>query len=405
MAYRDDIIALSPDHFWRLDGVLTADVGGLTVTNSGFSLTASPTCEDSVNAAQCNAVGDRLAVASDAAIDGALSQKMVAGWIRLSAIQLPPKSIYREGTVGNQFNLVMWAGNVLMLDIVNGATVLQAFSDRVFRPGRNYHVAAIFEGDAAGNKFSLYVDGIEQSVKLPGSGLPGFASIGSRSAAEWGDPSGSTEVGANTVLLNGAVNCNYGFWATFSGANVPTAEAEIRATLFEKGAIPEVTITDQAGLDALADTVRSDSPLAIRVDVAGSITLTADNVTFDPLASIHVQYTGTGTLTWVNTNGADASIGSTPGGGTIDFITPSVITVEPLVADSEVRIYDSATGTEVAGIESSGLLFQSSISVNSVDVVVHKEDYVYIRVDNVDMSLGDVSLPIEQVFDRNYENP
>ncbi len=403
MAYRDDITALGADHLWRFDGDLNDSVGTTNGTNTGFSLTAGPCCEDATNAAQCNTTADRVAIPTAPNVDGALTRKVIAGWLRMSAVQLPPKSIYREGAAGNQFNLTMWAGNTLMLDIVNGSTVLQVYSDKILQPGRNYHICAVFEGSGFGNKFALYIDGVEQQVTNPSSAVSGFATLGARTAGEWGDPSGATEVGNATVLLNGPVNANYNFWAAW-GADTLT-DTEIREELFEKGALPDVTITNQAGLDALADTVRGDAPLAIRVDVAGSLTLTADNVTFDPDASIHVQYTGTGTLTWINTNGANASIGSTPNGGTINFITPSVLTVAPLIANTEVRVYESGTTTEVAGVESSGTSFQNSISVNSVDVVVHKEDYVYIRVNNVDMTGGDVSLPIEQIFDRNYENP
>jgi len=45
--------------------------------------------------------------------------------------------------------------------------------------------------------------------------------------------------------------------------------------------------------------------------------LNADNIAFNSFASIHVQYTGTDTLTWTNSNSSNASIGSTPNRGTI----------------------------------------------------------------------------------------
>lgn len=66
----------------------------------------------------------------------------------------------------------------------------------------------------------------------------------------------------------------------------------------------------------------------------------ADNITFDPLSSIHVQYTGTGTLTWVNDNGADASIGSTPNGGTLIIADRQTLTV---------TVKDAATSAVVVG--------------------------------------------------------
>ena len=201
------------------------------------------------------------------------------------------------------------------------------------------------------------------------------------------------------------INGRYSNWATFSGANAALTDAEVREELFEKGAIPDITVTNQTQLDAIASSVRPNVPLAIRVDVAGSISLTADNITFDPLCSIHVQYTGSGTLTWINNNGSDASIGSTTGGGIINFVNPATLTLSPLVANSEVRIYEAGTTNEVAGIENSGTSFVTSVNVSAVDVVIHSLDYQYVRVTNVDMSQGNVSLPISQILDRQYENP
>ena len=329
MAYRDDINALNPDHLWVLDPALTDSVGSLTITNTGCSTSGAQICEDITTSLQSNGTGDRLSIATSSDVDGALDRKAVCGWFRTTAIQLPPKSVYREGTTGNQFNLVLWAGNNLMLDVVNGSTVVQAFADQVCAVNRAYHLFARVEGTGFGNKVELYVDGIKQSITSPANGQLGAATLGARTAAQWSDPSGATEVGNTTVLLNGLVNGEYAMWATWSGANAQLTDTEIREVLFEKGAVASQTISSdteanmQTALDAFADTVRPDEPLNIRVEAlsgGGDLTLNADNITHDPKASIHVQYMGTDTLTWVNENGSNASIGSTPNGGTINFV-------------------------------------------------------------------------------------
>ena len=148
-----------------------------------------------------------------------------------------------------------------------------------------------------------------------------------------------------------------------------------------------MTITNQSGLDALADTLRADAPCCIRVTGDGIINLTADNITFSPLASIHVQYTGTGILNWTNTNGANASIGSTTAGGTINFINPATLTIAGLISGSEVRIYDNEIAnygnndTELDGIESNvGITFDFSHSgsANTIVIQVMKSGYVEI---------------------------
>lgn len=396
MAYRDDILALSPDHLWRFDGDALDSAGSLNATTVGTG-SGTAACEDATNAVQTNGTGDRVTIPTSTDVDGALATKIVCGWIRLSAIQLPPKSIYREGTTSNQFCFVLWAGNNVMLDVVNGATVAQAIGDRVLTPGRDYHLTGFVEGTGGADVVTLYIDGLPQSR----AGTLGAATLGARTAGEWGDPSGATEVGNATVLLNSPVNGNYNFWATFSSALTDT---QIREELFEKGAIPDVTITNQAGLDALADTLRPDAPLCIRVDVSGDLTLTADNVTFDPLASIHVQYTGTGTLTWVNNNGSDASIGSTPNGGTLNIVTPATLSVTGLEAGSEVRFYEAGTTTELAGIESTSGTFSSSVQASSVDVRILALGFQNKSIDAVDMTGGDVSLVAGQLIDRQYGN-
>ena len=130
----------------------------------------------------------------------------------------------------------------------------------------------------------------------------------------------------------------------------------------------------------------------------------ADNVTHDPLASVHIQWMGTGTLTYVNTNGSDASIFSTPNGGTVTIVNPAVLTVSPLVPDTEVRVYDAETLTELGSIENSGTSFSLSIQSPSINVVIHNVAYKYIRVNSIDMTSGDVDLPVNQIYDRNYEN-
>jgi len=79
------------------------------------------------------------------------------------------------------------------------------------------------------------------------------------------------------------------------------------------------------------------------------------------------------------------------------------LSITDLVTDSEVRVYESGTLTEVSGVENSGTSFTTSVNVSPVDIVVHHVEYEHLRLSNVDTS-SDTSIPIQQRFDRGYNN-
>lgn len=111
------------------------------------------------------------------------------------------------------------------------------------------------------------------------------------------------------------------------------------------------------------------------------------------------------------------------GAGSVSFMTsddgttyaPPVqytFTITGLEPNSEVRIFtDDADRTELAGTESSSTSFSYNYQYKGVDtqiyVVVHNIDFEYIRIDGSDIALSDAnqSIPVQQQFDRNYENP
>jgi len=315
MAYSADIDALSPDHRWSFDGVYTDSIGSANGTNSGMAISGVPICEDVSNRVQSNSIADRVTLATSTDIEGALSQKGFGGWFRVSAINQPPTRIYGEGDATTSFAMLLGFGNNVTFEIDSNDFTLQIFGDIPLENNRAYHLWMGFDGNGGTDEFRAYVDGVKQLDSADTS--LGVASLGARTVGEFGDPVGTVAMGGVALVIIAPINGNYSQWASWSGVNAMLTDNEIRQELFEKGALADVAITNQSGLDVLAGTIRSNAPLCIRVDVVGDITLTADNVTFDPLSSIHVQYNGTGTLTWVNTNGSNASISSSIGGGSV----------------------------------------------------------------------------------------
>jgi len=404
MAYSDDIDALSPDHRWAFNGSSGTDsVGSATATMTG-TVAATAISEDVSNSAQTNAIaGDRMSLGSITTIgNSAHSRKSIGGWFQISKVDAHPARIYGEGDADPTFQFIMAMGNNLMLETVDGGTSVQVYG-LALAVDRPYHIYGELQGDGYNDTLRLYVDGVLQESIAFGS-----TTLTTRGLAEFADPAGTVGVGGDIVLLQAPVNGSYNQWASWANKTLPTT-TEIREELFEKGALPDVTITNQAGLDALADTVRGNTPLSILVNVAGNISLSADNVTFDPLCSIHVQYNGTGTLTWTNTNGANASIGSTTSTGSIVFVNPATLTINGVINGAEVRIYDNETAddgsmnTELDGIESNtgtSFVFSHSGATNDIMIQMMADGYEEV-IENFSLIASDQTLTLFPVVETN----
>ena len=84
--------------------------------------------------------------------------------------------------------------------------------------------------------------------------------------------------------------------------------------------------------------------------------------------------------------------------------TVTTLTLTGLQTNSEVRVYDAGTTTEIAGVENSSTSFSANIEASSVDIVIHSLGYEYQKIEGADTSVN-LTLPIQQRVDRNYNNP
>lgn len=89
----------------------------------------------------------------------------------------------------------------------------------------------------------------------------------------------------------------------------------------------------------------------------------------------------------------------------LDTIT---LEITGLKNPTEIRVFNAGTTTEVAGQESvtSGT-FSAAIDAGSypaVDISILSLGYQNIRLLNIDVSTGDVSIPVQQQIDRQYAN-
>lgn len=351
--YSTEVAALNPDHSYSFDGNANDGTGSANGTNTGGIFTDSAIAEDATNCLTTNGLTDRVTLPTTTTINNsAQTQKAVCGFYETTAFQAPPSLIYGEGDNLTNFQIPFGFGNNVMFEVTeptNFSEGLQVYGPALV-PNRVYHLCAIFLGNANGNEVKFFVDGVEQTLADPVDRQPDTADLNSRGVGIFGDPSGTVGIGGSTVLQQAARNGRYQHWYIWDGSDADLTDTEIRETLFELGALPGATISTgtqsamQTSLDALADTLRDNEPLNIRVEEVtgdGDVSLDADNITHNALASVHVQYLGSGTLTWRNTNGSDASIGATPNGGTIVFALPVNLTITCRDASTNAVIQDA----------------------------------------------------------------
>lgn len=120
-------------------------------------------------------------------------------------------------------------------------------------------------------------------------------------------------------------------------------------------------------------------------------------------ANAAINFTATSGTVTVNYSGGNLPTFQTAG-VSVTFQASSSLTLTGLQPNTEVRIYQAGTTTEVAGVENSGTSEVFSISVSSVDIVIHSLGFIYQRLEAVATST-DRSIPIQQQEDRQFENP
>lgn len=129
---------------------------------------------------------------------------------------------------------------------------------------------------------------------------------------------------------------------------------------------------------------------------------------------INFSQTSAGDLLIQATNGTNASTATSGNASSTVTIENSVtLTLTDIVVDSEVRIYKSnPTGTfptELAGTEAEDDgIFEYTYNFTGnfdADIVVLNTGYVYFRQNDNTLTATANTIKINQVFDRNYDNP
>ena len=164
------------------------------------------------------------------------------------------------------------------------------------------------------------------------------------------------------------------------------------------------TITSQADLDKFANCTFTNNNTVFNIDVAGDLSLTADNITFTG-NTYDVNYTGTGTVTWTNSNGSNAST-ETSATGTVNFVDPGTgIEFTGLEDGSQVKVYETGTTTKkhTTASSSGGTVdWDTTGDQGTVDYEIHNPGYIPIRVTGVAVNTSKLSVGIVQQLDPIY---
>lgn len=394
-----DIITNTPTHYLPFHSDYVALLGGQNAATREGSPTFQTAIKLTRGAVGCLEFDGTTDAANQSDNDDinlqAKTVRQLMIWIRLTQVQDAPSIIYEEGGGVNNWCFFIGAGNTLVAQLADTSDDnVHCFSDFALEPNRTYCILMNFDysqANPADRLQRLYIDGVEQTASF-GNPLTATDLDGHSGDISHGHSESTLEVFGTDVNFPCAITLYYSDWVSWTSI---TPESEIRELLFEQGAIPDLTISSdteanmQTALNALADTTRPNSPLAIAIEAStdGNFELEFDNIQFDPGCSIEIQYLGTDTLTAVNLNGTsiDSTKISTPNSGVVTIVEAVPITVN--VADintgsaiqgARVYITAGATGpltegavifsglTDVSGQVSPSIQYSADQSINIV---------------------------------------
>ena len=120
-------------------------------------------------------------------------------------------------------------------------------------------------------------------------------------------------------------------------------------------------------------------------------------------------YNNTGGALTLRISGGDTPSVRNAASSTTTVIVSNELEFTGLVDPTEVRVYDAGTTTEISGNENvtnGTVAFQVDPNTYpDVDVRIFAKSYIPQFLEGIDMTVGDLSIPIVQIFDRVYNNP
>lgn len=372
------LLSTAPDHYWTMDS-LSDVIGGsgydLTIRTGSPSLIAYPLMRGSTNSGYLSASGqgwrsnDSLAMN----ITNAHHARTVIWAIRILETNKAIACIDEEGGSANNRLMILAPGNVLTMQLADTEDDnVHAYSDFKLKNNRTYLVAYSYDYDAGVKTFKNIIDGTEQADSF-GNPLTATDLDSYSGDISVGTPETANEVFGTDVTFPNVFPIYLAHKMSFT---VEIPASEIKSLMIDKGAIADITIVSgtqavmQAALEVYNDTERPDAMCCIDIESCtdGDFTLSADNISFEDGSTIQVRYLGADVLTWINTNGSNASITVTPYGGTVNILNTIPTTIQGIPTGVEWRLYEKGIGNQF-GIELAG----EESKVNADDIIYSDE--------------------------------
>jgi hypothetical protein len=397
---------LGADHYWSFDNSVADLVGSQNLTATGATFaTTTQLCEDLTDSGLTDTRTEHWdAPTGVSTIGNQGTIHCIAGWFQIDKIQGAPCAIFTEYTSTVQFQILLGYGNTLEFDCSNSTTQLQLYAGTSIDFARPYH--AMMKFDSGTGKFEAFLDGLPVTTSLNDSDFSDIGTLASRTEVSFGADQSATGIGGSDITLSSGTNMNISSWAMWSGNYLPN-ESETRVDMFGRGTLANATITTQTGLDALNNTTigaANEKPAGIIITGNGTIDLTATNIIFNDLLSVDIVYKGTGTVNFTNGGTSNATTFICTNGGKVNILNNFNVTFTGAENNTEIRIFEAGTITELDGIENTSGDFVASIKEGFVDVRIVSIDFSIREIFNLSVT-QDFTFQVDQFTDRVYNNP
>jgi hypothetical protein len=235
VAYVDDINALSPIHYWRLNGNANDTGTGTTLNGGGAGVNFSGTALHPGNtfSAEFDRSSDNIAIASSSDLDNLVKTAFTCSMLVLPTLDTLPFTLFKVGSDSAGIHMFLAAGMVPAVSIVSGGSTTTVFANRPLVINEAANV--VYRYDAG--TVDIFIDG--RNVASDATAPTTVLASGTAGSDIGGD--GST---SGTIAIPGGTFTLYTLSARLSDIatwNSLISDQVIFDTLFSGSAVPRST--------------------------------------------------------------------------------------------------------------------------------------------------------------------